>query len=271
MTKLSLAATAALVLSMTVAGCGGGKDEKKVEPAAAPPKGGTPAAPAAPMGEVKVDPATAGTITCKVLWKGAAPKLKELASDKEPKCIGIHKGPIMEEHTLVGDGGALANVIVSIKTGPAVNVKSPAPTTTVVLDQAGCVYIPHVFAMRAGQPFELKTSDPFGHNVHNKSELNGGGNVTMNPNQPNIKQSLMFPEIFQFQCEVHPWMNATVGVFGHNYFGVSGKDGMVSMKDVPPGDYTLEAKHEKWGTQKATCKVTDKGDAAVTFTFSDDS
>ena len=75
------------------------------------------------------------------------------------------------------------------------------------------------------------------------------------------------PEPFlKFQCDVHPWMFAWVSVFDSPYFAVSGKDGKFTIKNVPPGKYTLEAVHRKLGTQTAEIEVKDDG-AAQNFTF----
>ena len=54
-----------------------------------------------------------------------------------------------------------------------------------------------------------------------------------------------------FKCDVHGWMNAYVGVLEHPYFAVTDKDGKFTLKGLPPGTYTIEAWHEKLGTQTA--------------------
>ncbi len=45
-----------------------------------------------------------------------------------------------------------------------------------------------------------------------------------------------------------------IAVFKHPYFAVTNKDGASDLKNVPPGKYTNEAWHEKFGvlTQKVT-------------------
>ena len=50
------------------------------------------------------------------------------------------------------------------------------------------------------------------------------------------------------------------------YFSVSDKDGKFTIKNVPPGKYTLEAAHRKLGVQTAEIEVKDAG-AAQNFTF----
>jgi hypothetical protein len=61
-------------------------------------------------------------------------------------------------------------------------------------------------------------------------------------------------------------MFAWVSVFDHPYFCVSGTDGKFTIKNVPPGKYTIVAAHRKAGTQTADVEVTD-GNATVNFTF----
>jgi len=39
------------------------------------------------------------------------------------------------------------------------------------------------------------------------------------------------------------------------------------MKQLPPGTYTIEAWHEKLGTQTQKVTLAEKGSAEVTFTF----
>jgi hypothetical protein len=75
------------------------------------------------------------------------------------------------------------------------------------------------------------------------------------------------PETFKVKCEVHTWMGAYIGVFSHPYFAVTGDDGSFSLKKLPPGDYTIEAWHEKYGTQTLSVKVGASDTQALTFTF----
>ena len=58
-------------------------------------------------------------------------------------------------------------------------------------------------------------------------------------------QEVMVP----FRCDVHKWMNAFVGVVDHPFFAVTGADGAFELKGLPPGTYTVEAWHEKFGTK----------------------
>lgn len=66
---------------------------------------------------------------------------------------------------------------------------------------------------------------------------------------------------------IHPWMKAYLGVFEHPYFALSGADGRFTLKDLPPGEYTIEAWHERFGTRSQKITVGAKETKTVEFTF----
>ncbi len=61
---------------------------------------------------------------------------------------------------------------------------------------------------------------------------------------------------------MHPWMTAYIGVVPHPFFAVTGSDGRYTLADVPPGRYTLEVWHERFGRQTVQARVA--GQTAVT-------
>jgi uncharacterized protein (DUF2141 family) len=69
------------------------------------------------------------------------------------------------------------------------------------------------------------------------------------------------------QCNQHPWMRAYIGVLEHPYFAVTKTDGSYEIKNLPPGDYTLVAVHEKFGEQTLKVKVGPKETAKAPFSF----
>ncbi|RMF21614.1 MAG: carboxypeptidase regulatory-like domain-containing protein, partial [Deltaproteobacteria bacterium] len=56
-------------------------------------------------------------------------------------------------------------------------------------------------------------------------------------------------------------------VLKHPFYAVSAADGTFSIDGVPPGTYTLEAWHERFGTRTATVTVSDGQAATADFTF----
>ena len=68
-------------------------------------------------------------------------------------------------------------------------------------------------------------------------------------------------------CQIHPWMQAYLGVYDHPYFMVTDADGRFTLKDVPPGTYVVEAWHERFGSRTANVTLGPKETQTVAFTF----
>jgi hypothetical protein len=76
------------------------------------------------------------------------------------------------------------------------------------------------------------------------------------------------PEIMvRFKCDVHSWMSAYAGVVSHPYYAVTTNGGACELKGVPAGTYTVEAWHEKFGTQTQQVTIGEKESKAVNFSF----
>jgi hypothetical protein len=133
------------------------------------------------------------------------------------------------------------------------------------VDQKGCEYTPYVAACQTGQSIVVKNSDPVLHNVH--TEPTAAGNESYNKAQMAGGADLTFTygkseNFLKFKCDVHPWMFAYVTVVDHPYYAVTGKDGTFTIKDVPPGEYTLVAMHRKAAPAGVEQKVNVTADGA---------
>jgi plastocyanin len=245
-------ALTALAVSLTAAACGGGQPASES------------AAPAAPVTN-PVDPATAGAIAGKVTFMGTPPPAETISMSSDPRCMNA--GAKTEAVVLSGDG-SLQNVFVYVKDGLGA-LKFPVPAAPLVLDQKGCQYRPHVFGVQVGQPIEILNSDATLHNIHAwpmaNAEFNKGQALQgMKDTHVFSTREVMVP----FRCDVHRWMNSFVGVLDHPFFAVTGADGSFQLKGLPPGTYTIEAWHEKFGTKTASVTVGAKESKDVAFTFS---
>ena len=241
-------------------GCGGG------EPAAEAP---SPAETAAPAAEVfTVDPATAATITGKTSFEGDPPKAQRLNMGADDECKAMHSEPIVSEAVVVSEDGMLANVLVWVKSGLE-GKTFEASRSKVNLDQIGCIYKPHVAAVQVGQTLSVTNSDPTLHNVHplprtnaewNKSQAAGAGAIE----ESFSKQELMIP----IKCNIHPWMRSYVSVIAHPFFAVTGADGSFEITGLPPGEYTVEAVHERLGSKEMKITVGEGASETADFQFS---
>lgn len=205
------------------------------------------------------------TLAGKVIFEGAAPSPTPIRMDADPACMLQNKDGGTAEDVIVNSNGTLKNVFVYVKQGLE-GQKFDPPTEPVVLDQKGCRYQPHVFGIMVNQPVQIINSDGTLHNVHAVPKNNKEFNLGMPIQGMKLAQKFALPEVMvKIKCEVHPWMAAYGGVLDHPFYAVTGDDGTFFIKDLPPGEYTLEAWHEKYGTQTATIKVPDTTEASFTF------
>ncbi len=214
--------------------------------------------------------ASAADIIGTVTLKGTPPKEKEITPIMEDAtCSKLHTGMPTTHFYVVGAGGELADVVVSVQGISGQSTGATAPP--VVLDQKGCLYVPSIFAVQTGQKIIVRNSDPVLHNIHDVPG-EGSGNPEKNeaqlPNGPDLTFSFAKPENFlKFECDVHKWMFAWVSIFDHPYVAVTGKDGKFKITNVPPGKYTLQAAHRKAGTVSRSIEVKPAEIAEVNFTL----
>jgi plastocyanin len=213
-------------------------------------------------------PALAGSVAGKVNFTGTVPQMDQISMSADPVCAGLHKDPVFAETVAVNGNGTLKNVFVYVKEGMEDQIFA-APTEPVTLDQQGCWYKPHVFGIQVGQPLQIINSDATLHNVHSLAEKSKQFNLGMPIQGMKLKKTFENPEVMaKFKCDVHPWMNAYAGVLTHPYYSVTGDEGAFEIKDLPAGEYTIEAWHEQYGTQMQKVTVTDEEPISVEFTFS---
>ena len=248
-----------LALAATVTACGGGTDEA--------PASSTAPATAATAGGARVDPATAGNVNGMVAFNGAAPKNEPIRMNADPICVKENKGEQLQQTFVVGSDGALANVFVYVKDGLGNYVYDP-PSGNVTLDQKGCRYDPHVFALRVGQPLEILNSDPTLHNIHATPKVNSEFNTGQPIQGMKTTHTFKAKEIMvPFKCDVHGWMNAYAAVMDHPYYAVTGTDGKFELKGLPPGTYTVEAWHEKLGASTQSVTLAANETKEIKFAF----
>ncbi len=211
------------------------KKEEAPAPAAETPAASAPAA-------TPIDPATAATVSGTVKFDGTAPKPAKIDMSQDPGCKGTN-----ESENVVVSNGDLANVFVYVKDGLG-NRTFDVPKDTVVLDQKGCQYHPHVLGVITGQTVQIKNDDPTTHNIHPTPKDNREWNESQPPSSPALEKTFAREEIMlPVKCNQHPWMKMYVNVVKSPFFAVTDKNGKYEIKGLPPGDYTLEFVHEKLG------------------------
>jgi plastocyanin len=194
------------------------------------------------------------SVTGVVKFQGAVLPPTKIDMSSDPNCAKAHPSPATTEDVVVGADGVLENAVVYISAGLEGRTFTP-PAEPAVLEQKGCTYKPHVIALQANQKINVVNGDSTTHNIHPTPANNREWNMTQPPGVP-LEQTFAREEIaIPVKCNIHPWMHGYIAVFKHPYFSVTGKDGSFSLKDLPPGNYTLTVWHGKLGTQSQQITV----------------
>jgi plastocyanin len=209
----------------------------------------------------------AGAVTGRVIFQGDAPEMPVFDMSSNPSCARQHPAPQKAETVVVNRNGTLRNVFIWIKDGlPPARWTPPAEAAR--LDQTGCVYEPHVLGIMQGQQLEILNGDPVNHNVHMESRTNPAWDESQPPHAgPKYRQFKSAEVMFPVGCSVHPWMRSYIAVSPHPFFAVTGDDGSFALKGVPPGSYTIEAVHEKYGRKEGRVTVAANGKATLDFIY----
>ena len=262
MSKKVLTASLAILAAFAVAACGGGET-----PAADTPAATAPAPAAAPA----TDPASiadAATISGTINFAGDAPQGQVLQMAADPFCVTAHTGQdVLAQRVVVNDNGTVRYVFVYIK-GGLEGQTFTVPSGAVELSQMGCMYTPHVIGVQADQTVTIVNNDDTLHNVNAQPAINQGFNYAQPVKGMSNDQTFSSPEIMiPLKCDVHPWMQAYIGVVAHPYFAVTGEDGSFTIDRLPAGTYTIAAWHETMGEQEQSITVGANETAEVTFDF----
>jgi plastocyanin len=251
-------------LTLTLVACGG-KDEDADEDAETTPLAKSASGSAAPASSAPAAVTGGATVTGKVAFSGGPPAKELIKMDADAFCKAAHNAPVYTEEAVVNGNGTLEWVLVYVKD---VQGKFPPPAQAVTLDQRGCQYHPHVFGIQAGQDLKIVNSDGTLHNIHALPKINSEFNIGQPfPKMETVKK-FDKPEMpVRFKCDVHKWMGAYCGVFSHPFFATTNDQGTFEIKNLPPGTYTIEAWHEKYGTQTQNVTVSGSDTKTVDFSF----
>jgi hypothetical protein len=297
-TVMTLGASIMTLGLLILPGCGGRSDDSIAyvnEPTQGTPSGGgtggapapdstagkTPAAAPAAKAEAPADstPATKvegwGTLKGRVVFEGNAPEpkveIEKGKASKDPTVCAVN-APIVSQKLVVNPKNkGVKNAIVYIPQPTAVNkeAESEAKGRTVLFDQKGCVFDPHVLAVMEKSPVTVKSSDPVGHNV----------NIKLPNNQKNFTVPANGTTVFQTQaaerapgqvvCDIHTWMTSWWYVSKNPYYAVTDDDGNFEIKNVPAGAQKVvvwaESVHPKLVANKEPVTIKPSGETTAEY------
>ena len=199
-------------------------------------------------------PNATATVSGRITFNGNEPAAEQVDMSSEAFCRDAQGKIVARRRVKVGAQNGLADVVVHVKGVAAAG--GAAPTEPVMLDQKNCLYDPAVLALRVGQPLIIRNSDGVLHNVHAFPKKSPAFNLGQPLAGMKSTRTFKAAEVgIPVKCDIHEWMDATIAVFDHGYFAVSGADGTFSIAGLPAGEYEIEAWHPTLGTRTQRIKV----------------
>ena len=234
-----------------------------------------------------------GTITGKVTMVGAKPTPKgfNLITFPDPVYCGrISTGTgwrVLHEFTLAQDGGLQGAVVLLTDATKGKPFTFEPPT----IEARDCRFLPFVSVVKDRSEVNVVNLDPVFHDIQAYETSHLGPRVLFNmplPMNPHHKHNVGADShehlagqpmkevirmtkdrrIFVMQCGFHAYMESWGLAVDNPYFAITQADGTFSLRDVPPGNYTLVAWHPGVGTmteKKVTVPAKQTVEADVVF------
>lgn len=117
------------------------------------------------------------------------------------------------------------------------------PDTIPVMAQKDKMFVPSVLAVGVGYTVSFPNLDPFFHNVFSYSKIKQF-DLGRYPKGETETVTFDKPGIVKVFCEIHYSMRAYVHVLETPYFATSDEQGNFLIKNVEPGDYTINVWQE---------------------------
>jgi plastocyanin len=137
----------------------------------------------------------------------------------------------------------------------------PPSEESVVVDQAGMEFVPHVLPVVLGTTVDFLNSDAFMHNVFTPDKCAEKFNLGSWPKGQTRSYTFKQPCAAVLLCAVHPEMEAYVVTVPTPYFAVTDRAGAFKIEDVPDGTYTVKVWHPK--LKEISQEVTLAGETAL--------
>lgn len=178
----------------------------------------------------------------------------------EPKPIpgGRLGGPLLDESWLVDKKGGVKNVVVRVLSEKDVALPihpdfDKAKGTTATINIVNSYFEPRITIKYTNQNLLLDNKDPFGHNIKCDFFNNKTFNILI-PANNNVLLDSEKDELNQHEStgmrlgdSIYTGMCGYLFIHSHPYAAVSDKQGKVTLKNVPTGEWTFVMWHEEVG------------------------
>jgi hypothetical protein len=156
--------------------------------------------------------------------------------------------PNAQKKPLAGkDSADLSNIVIWLSAlgSGAAPVSPPLPGhPSPQITQIHKSFDPHVLVIQVGTPVQFPNKDPFLHNVFS---LFDGKRFDLGFYEAGSSKIVHFdrPGVSFLFCNIHPEMSGAVVAVETAYFGLSDRNGRVTIANVPDGRYLLNVWYER--------------------------
>jgi plastocyanin len=142
------------------------------------------------------------------------------------------------------DPVALSNIVIWLTPLAGAVSALPSGHSAPQIAQKNKSFDPHVLVVQVGTAVQFPNKDPFLHNVFS---LFDGKRFDLGFYEAGSSKIVHFdrPGVSFLFCNIHPEMSGAVIAVDTPYFGMSDRNGRVTIKNVPDGRYQLNVWYER--------------------------
>jgi plastocyanin len=164
----------------------------------------------------------------------------------------------------------LRNVVIYLEMDRARTLAAPGLSSSAETHKRATIaqsderFAPHVVAVLQGATVDFPNEDDVYHNVFS---LSSAKTFDLGRYPRGTSRSVTFqkPGTVQVFCHIHSDMSAVVLVLDNPFFATPETNGRFALNDVPPGDYTIVAWHERVKPISRHVHVTSAGTSSINF------
>jgi plastocyanin len=179
----------------------------------------------------------------------------ELGKDRENDPIAYERSQVVVWIEGSGPGGPVAR---------PEHPMERSEHTIEKMEQIGRRFVPDLVVIAAGGTVSFPNGDPIFHNVFSlsKPKIFDLGNYVKGDTR-NV--TFTKPGVVYVNCHLHPNMAAAIVVAPNRWYARPDREGHFTLRDLPPGSYTMVAWHKSAGSFRKTVKVAAGADTPVEF------
>ncbi|ETX02978.1 hypothetical protein [Candidatus Entotheonella palauensis] len=144
-------------------------------------------------------------------------------------------------------GNAVEQAVVFVHTAPP-DVPLPPTPDVAVMDQVNKNFVPEVLPIAVGTAVSFPNHDQVHHHVYSFSKAK---TFEIPLYKGEAGEPIVFNKVgvVKVGCNIHDWMLGIILVVPTPFFTMTDAAGQYTLRDLPPGDYTLASWHRRSRTK----------------------